>query len=409
MNNSTNNNTMLHPDATVSFLSTIPSIALFVILIISIAGNTFLIITIVSKQSATKKPFNFIDKLTVQLAVLDIVLVLVSIPEMLIWETYGSFKFGPVGCKIVHPLSTYAVTAEVMTLLLIAYERLKVTQSKTYRIHSGKRQSHMFMALVHVVSIIIVIPYVVVLNYKRQVDGPGYMCGETWLIHQRRLYTLALFLAHYGVPAPLMIAFYYVAFRRISKANKRLAIMIQSPDSQRKHKSSTSSTASDVFTYKFNMVTRFSSKTKRFFQRATKYRSSTGSSSMDDDDLFTMMRIEDSPKQRRTKNREFTKSVQGKALFKRHVQCRALTRTFSIIVAIFVTFSLPNQLLWLYIDFFKNGDDTFDSQIINISYILTYANCVLNPWIYGLRNSKYKFLAKLCKSGKRKFNLCTCI
>jgi len=295
MDNSTSNATSYLEEETACFLSSIPSIVLFIILLISIVSNTFLVIVILTGQSTTKKPFTFVDKLTVQLAFLDIVLVLTSIPEMLISESYGSFKFGPVGCKFVHPLSTYAVTAEVMTLLLIAYERLKVTQSKTPLIHTCKRHCHIYMALVHAFSIAIVIPYILVLNYQKQIDSPGYMCGETWLIHQRRLYTLTLFLVQYGIPAPLMVAFYYVAFRRIWKANKRLIKLIQSPEPESGRRvtsklTSSSSTASEDFVYKPNRIGTFTNSTKRLLQRAVKYRSSNETSLVDP---FTM-KIEDS-------------------------------------------------------------------------------------------------------------------
>lgn len=95
--------------------------------------------------------------------------------------------------------------------------------------------------------------------------------------------------------------------------------------------------------------------------------------------------------------------LQTKALEKRLRQTQDLLQMFSFIVLIFIVFMLPNHVLWLFIDFKEDGNEFFDPIVYNLAYILTYANCVLNPFVYGRisRSFKKSFNKLLKKLGVR--------
>ena len=99
--------------------------------------------------------------------------------------------------------------------------------------------------------------------------------------------------------------------------------------------------------------------------------------------------------------------LQTKALEKRLRQTQDLLQMFSFVVLIFIVFMLPNQVLWLFIDFKEDGNEFFDPIVYNLAYILTYANCVLNPLVYGrVSRSFKKSFNKLFEKIGRKLRTC---
>ena len=99
--------------------------------------------------------------------------------------------------------------------------------------------------------------------------------------------------------------------------------------------------------------------------------------------------------------------LQTKALEKRLRQTHDLLQMFSFVVLIFIIFMLPNQVLWLFIDFKEDGNEFFDPLVYNLVYILTYANCVLTPLVYGrISRSFKKSFNKLFEKIGRKMRTC---
>ena len=99
--------------------------------------------------------------------------------------------------------------------------------------------------------------------------------------------------------------------------------------------------------------------------------------------------------------------LQTKALEKRLRQTHDLLQMFSFVVLIFIIFMLPNQVLWLFIDFKEDGNEFFDPLVYNLVYILTHANCVLSPLVYGrISRSFKKSFNKLFEKFGRKMRTC---
>lgn len=67
-----------------------------------------------------------------------------------------------------------------------------------------------------------------------------------------------------------------------------------------------------------------------------------------------------------------------------------VTKMFVIIVVAFAICTLPNQVLWLWIDFGKNGDVTSLTKEIIICRFFTYTNGCLNPIIFFTFRRDYR-------------------
>jgi len=388
------------------------SILLIVVLVCSIIGNAYLITYLACckkklKRRRKRRPLKFIEKLTVHLAAMDLLLVLSSIPEMLISEAYGSFMFGSTGCKIIHPLSTYAVTVVVFNLLVIAYERWNATCNHASIIHY--RYKAVSFVSIHLVSFLTVLPYSLTLQYRETMAGMSFKanCSERWHIRYRKAYTLVLFFLQYGLPVPLMVAFYFLSWRNIARSTVDILQRLNSPllpwklrDICQPDQSTATSPKLSVKlsecrsdSLMLNGTDNSSEATSEIFRRPLES-SQQGSNSkyikqptgMSELSLFrASFRL--SVSQQSRSEEAFRDTPQAKAMFLRHVQCNELTKRFFIVVVIFVVFSLPNQVLWLYIDFGINGNYwNINQDMITFSYLLTFTNCLLNPWIYGQWN-----------------------
>ena len=59
-----------------------------------------------------------------------------------------------------------------------------------------------------------------------------------------------------------------------------------------------------------------------------------------------------------------------------------VTKMFIVIVAIFAIFMLPNQIVWLWMDFGAGNDHIRLNVIKIVCWLFTYTNCVFNPVIF---------------------------
>ncbi|XP_057309183.1 orexin receptor type 2-like [Hydractinia symbiolongicarpus] len=64
-----------------------------------------------------------------------------------------------------------------------------------------------------------------------------------------------------------------------------------------------------------------------------------------------------------------------------------LLKTFTAIVVIFIITALPIQVLWILVDFTNHSWPMMLSDMISIT---KYANCVVNPWLYGRLNKNFR-------------------
>lgn len=82
-------------------------------------------------------------------------------------------------------------------------------------------------------------------------------------------------------------------------------------------------------------------------------------------------------------------SAQIVAFKRRYEQTRRLLIRFTILMLVFTICMLPNQVLWLLIDFKYDGNEFFNSTTLFVAYLVTYVNCLLNPILYGQYNKTF--------------------
>ena len=76
--------------------------------------------------------------------------------------------------------------------------------------------------------------------------------------------------------------------------------------------------------------------------------------------------------------------------FRRKEQNIRLAKMFVIVVVVFAISMFPNQVLWLWVDFGNGGDNDHFHYISVVCRLCTYANSVLNPFIYALKSREFR-------------------
>ena len=75
---------------------------------------------------------------------------------------------------------------------------------------------------------------------------------------------------------------------------------------------------------------------------------------------------------------------------KRKEQNIRLAKMFIIVVVVFAISMFPNQVLWLWVDFGNGGENKYFRYISVGCRLCTYANSVLNPFIYALKSKEFR-------------------
>ena len=98
-----------------------------------------------------------------------------------------------------------------------------------------------------------------------------------------------------------------------------------------------------------------------------------------------------SRKQRaRTVSKTSNLSKESGELKLRREQNIHLARMFVIVVVIFAIGMSPNQCLWIWVDFGNGAENKFFQYISVVCRLFTYANSVLNPFIYALKSREFR-------------------
>ena len=83
-------------------------------------------------------------------------------------------------------------------------------------------------------------------------------------------------------------------------------------------------------------------------------------------------------------------SIMESMEFKRKEQNIRLAKMFVIVVVVFAISTFPNQVLWLWVDFGNGAENKFFHYISVVCRLFTYANSVLNPFIYALKSREFR-------------------
>ena len=203
-----------------------------------------------------------------------------------------------------------------------------------------KKQIKFVIISVHVLSLVIIIPYVSFLKLE------DHECIEQWpQLGYRQAYTVVLFLAQYALPLVFMTTMYTIALVKlynVTSNTSQMRVESQQPRrvSANRRKISVSSQFSETNNNaagngKKNPIRKLSSRV-----------------------AYTMSRGFDAESNVR------------------------VTKMFIVIVAIFAIFMLPNQIVWLWMDFGAGNDHIRLNVIKIVCWLFTYTNCVFNPVIF---------------------------
>ena len=105
--------------------------------------------------------------------------------------------------------------------------------------------------------------------------------------------------------------------------------------------------------------------------------------------------------ERRIINKNSTSSKE-ESEFKRREQNIRLAKMFVIVVVVFAIGMSPNQFLWLWVDFGRGAKHRLFHYISVVSRLFTYANSVLNPFIYALKSKEFRSgFARIGRAGMK--------
>lgn len=148
----------------------------------------------------------------VNLAVADLVIVVVCLPPTVLGDVTETWYLGPVMCKIVLYLQGVMVSVSVLTLTVISVERYyAICHPLLFKAKS--RRARLMIFVVWLVSLAIILPEFVVLTTFRRFpdDFPTDLlttCKPAWEYHHQMAFQLFLMVTLYFVPIALMGAAY---------------------------------------------------------------------------------------------------------------------------------------------------------------------------------------------------------
>ncbi|XP_057316681.1 gastrin/cholecystokinin type B receptor-like [Hydractinia symbiolongicarpus] len=355
------NKTSYNSEGTGSIMLEIAGITIF---ILGVIGNMLLLVCL-TKLRYLK---NLFEKLLFNLACCNLLLLLLSIPTShVIDRKKPNYPFGAAGCKLIDPCSTYAANATALTLVAIAIQRYNVTARRIIDIPTARKQ---FIAIfsIHFVSFLSIIPFMMSLRYL-------YLrCNEKWSVRSRRIYTILLFCFQYAIPVPTMAVLYTKSWLVIYDSLSYVAsITIRHEQKQfeeaEKSSAETNDKIRDIEAEKKSIQDGVENASPRIFCA-----------------VYYIM-----PKNvKRCEEIIGSNHVQTKAFQIRLRQSRNILKMFSAIVVLYAIFFLPHHLLWLYIDFASVEEDMLQPWLVQITYLMTYINSVLNPWMHGKLRKRFR-------------------
>ena len=300
----------------------------------------------------------FTGVLMVNLAVCDILLVLFGIlPDMLDVYDRTIHSSNLAFCKLINPLATCQVNAISVILVVISIERY-VTIKHNKRPINGLVQQSIATVLINLFSIATVLPYMATLHLSTSDSNTVVECVETWSITARKIYTIILFLIQVGIPLPVMVILYLLSWRIIKMRNTKTIKVLT------------------------NNITH-----SLIIKTSVQY---------------SFMKLS-APKSKYEDKLQRNCSMTSEASIARQKQTKYYLKMFTCVVVLFAICMLPNQITWFYIEFEPKRLSVYTELIF---YWLTFANAVLNPWIYAGCNPFFKRAYKHFM--KNKLSSCVC-
>lgn len=182
-----------------------------IILVLSILANILLVLMLIRKQLRHRRTAKSFICLVQNLAVANILIVVLGIPLDDIWHDSHSYPFGPVGCKIVLPLQSAVFQAMIHLFVGLVVQRCYGVVRSLYG--QLKYFHAVFISLfVWIVSLCTAVPYIVMLKYRSSTG-----CTVQWSSSSYQGYMVVLFLLQYLLPIIFTFILYRVITTRLNR------------------------------------------------------------------------------------------------------------------------------------------------------------------------------------------------
>ena len=263
-----------------------------------------------------------------------------------------------------------------------------------------KTQIKFLIAGIHLLSLSIIAPYVVFLKLE------DHMCIEQWpKLWYRQAYTLVLFMTQYALPLLFMTTVYALALIKLYNVTSNASSMRVKEGNISSRRSWEVSVHSRGVSVNHRDVSDNSRKVSKSLRTCSESSKEVAINSREAS--ANSCRVTVSSRKVSIISRKVSSSSQigcetSNDLFGNGNRIRRLssrvayntkqgceidsnvrvTKLFIAIVAIFAIFMLPNQMLWLWIDFGAGLHHEQLNIVKIICWLFTYTNCVCNPIIF---------------------------
>lgn len=178
------------------------------VFLFSTVGNVLVCFVVWRRQRLQ----NVMNYFLVNLATADLTFTVICIPFDLYVQGSGyNWPFGSVLCKMLYPLQTMTLYASVFTLCAISFSRYRAIV-RPMKKQLTIRESKYVIACIWLTSLVMVVPYIVVL----QVDAECQFCFEKWpepAAVYRKVYTFFIFVSQYLMPLSILFFAYLRVWR----------------------------------------------------------------------------------------------------------------------------------------------------------------------------------------------------
>ncbi|XP_014676640.1 PREDICTED: neuropeptide Y receptor type 2-like [Priapulus caudatus] len=194
-------------------------VAYGVVFLIGLVGNILVFLTVARYRSMRTLTYTFL----VNLAVGDIMVVVVCMPLTLGYTVYRAWLYGDVMCRLMPFVQGVSVSVSVLTLLVVSVDRYyKIYHPVKARVIFHSRHVRAIVAVVWIVSTLLMLPFLFV--SRTLTDDVGVtICTEHWShVAFKRSHGMFLFAVLYVVPVCIMTYAYAKIARTLWHGDKRL-------------------------------------------------------------------------------------------------------------------------------------------------------------------------------------------
>lgn len=183
-----------------------------VVFVLTVLGNVLVIMVIMKNRKLRSLDTYYYGYYLLNLAIADLSVALFIIPITVVYQELQSWPFGVFLCKLIPTLLITSLTASILTLLVLTFERYwAIVYPLKPRLERNKLL--VILALVWFFSFAAGSPELFVYQLRDKVSGTQiqdkYPCAEQWPSNtQRQGYTAFLFIFSYLLPLILILGAY---------------------------------------------------------------------------------------------------------------------------------------------------------------------------------------------------------